>query len=84
MEEKYSIHWLAQKKEHKNSVYYIKYILMELLFPRDDEIGYGKEWNNKNWATENLEYASCRFCNTSGHQADKNHVGEGGGEGGKT
>ena len=54
---------------------------MELLFPRD-EIGYGKECNNKNWATENHEYASCHICNNSGNQADKNHVGEGGEGGG--
>ena len=55
---------------------------MELLFPQD-EIGYGKECNNKKWATENHEYASCHICNTSGNQADKNHVvvGGGGGEG---
>ena len=57
---------------------------MELLFPGDDEIRYGKECNNKNWATENHEYASYSFCNTSGDKADKNHVGEkkGGGGGG--
>ena len=51
MEDKDSIHWLAQKK--------MKYILMELLFPRDDEIGYGKVCNNKIWATVNHEYTSC-------------------------
>ena len=54
---------------------------MELLFPRD-EIGYGKECNNKNWATENHEYASYHICITSGNQADKNHVVVGGGGGG--
>ena len=49
---------------------------MELLFPRDNEIRYGKECDNKNWATENHEYASRSFCNTSGNKVDKNHVGE--------
>ena len=53
---------------------------MELLFPQD-EIGYGKECNNKNWATENHEYASYHICITSGNQADKNHVVVGGGGG---
>ena len=57
---------------------------MELLFSRDDEIRYGKECDNKNWATENHEYASHSFCNSGGIKADKNHVGEKkGGRGGR-
>ncbi len=58
-----------ENKDSIHSLHFTKYILMELLFPRDDEINYGKECNNKNWATEDHECFSCSFCNIS-----KNHV----------
>jgi hypothetical protein len=44
---------------------------VELLFPRDDKISYGKERNNKNWAAVHHEYASCSWRHGNKIEATK-------------